>query len=73
LTSTKDNFLVGVPGVSSAGQFRKSRDVLIGNLVHSDGHKQAIYAGFKHYFGHCYQLFSRLRIDQQRPTKQLVG
>ena len=37
--------------------------------MHSDVHKQAINAGLKHYFGHCYQLFSCLRIRQAKAKR----
>ena len=40
------------------------------NSLHSEVHKQKIHAGLKHYFGHCYQLFSCLRIRPAEAKKE---
>ena len=61
LTSTKGNFLVGVSEVSSPGKC---------NLLHCEVHKQTVHTGLKHYFGHCYQLFSCLKIRLAEAQKK---
>ena len=43
------------------------------NLLHSEVHKQTIHTGLKHYFGHCYQLFSCLRIRLTEGKKELTS